>query len=116
MLIGNKIFDTVNCVYLMGILNVTTDSFYDGGKYNTIDKALNHCEQMINEGADIIDVGAQSTRPAFQEIGIEEETQRICDIVSHIKARFDIPISVDTYNYYVANASIGAGADMINDI
>ncbi|MCR5213721.1 MAG: dihydropteroate synthase [Eubacterium sp.] len=102
--------------YIMGILNITPDSFSDGGKYNGVDQALGHVEKMIEEGADIIDVGGESTRPGYIKIGIEEEINRVCDVVEAIKSRFDIPISIDTYKREVAKASLEAGADLINDI
>lgn len=98
MKIGNKVFDfTKDHTYVMGILNVTPDSFSDGGKFNEKDKALYHVEQMINEGADIIDVGGESTRPGYQKISIEEEIARVTGMLEAIKARFDIPVSIDTY-------------------
>ena len=116
MLIGNKEFDTRNHCYVMGILNTTPDSFSDGGKYNTDDLALKHVEQMIEEGAAIIDVGGESTRPGFEKISIEEEIDRTAKIIEKIKQRFDIPVSIDSYKYEVAKAALEEGADMVNDI
>ena len=116
MKIGNREFDTMNHTYVMGILNVTPDSFSDGGKWNRMDDALRHVEQMIQEGAAIIDVGGESTRPGYQMLSDEEEMERIVPVIAKIKSEFDIPISLDTYKSRVARAGIEAGADLINDI
>lgn len=116
MIIGNKHFEDRGRTYVMGILNVTPDSFSDGGKYNTLDASLKHVEQMIDEGADIIDIGGESTRPGFQLVGDEEELKRLVPVVEAVKKRFDIPVSVDTFHDKVAKKVLGAGADMINDI
>lgn len=116
MKIGNRIFDTTKHCYVMGILNVTPDSFSDGGSYSTIDDALRRTEQMINEGMDIVDVGGESTRPGYTMISNDEEISRIVPVIEAIRSRFDIPISLDTYKYKVAEAGISAGADLINDI
>ncbi len=116
MKIGNRIFETEKHTYVMGILNVTPDSFSDGGRFNTIDQALAHVEQMTAEGADIIDVGGESTRPGHQQISAEEEMERTAPVIEKIKERFDIPVSADTYKSEVARAALEAGADMINDI
>ena len=95
MIIGNKEFR--NHTYVMGILNVTPDSFSDGGKFNNIDSALKHTEQLINDGADIIDVGGESTRPNYTKISDEEEIERVVPVIEKIKADFDVPVSIDTY-------------------
>ena len=116
MIIGNKHFEDRGRTYVMGILNVTPDSFSDGGKYNTLDASLKHVEQMIDEGADIIDIGGESTRPGFQLVGDEEELKRLVPVVEAVKKRFDIPVSVDTFHDKVAKKVLDAGADMINDI
>lgn len=116
MKIGGRVFDLQAQTYIMGILNVTPDSFSDGGKYCQEDAALKHVEQMIAEGADVVDVGGESTRPGHQQISVEEEIQRTAPVIAKIKERFDIPISVDTYKTEVARAAIQAGADLINDI
>ncbi len=116
MLIGNKEFDTKNHTYVMGILNVTPDSFSDGGSWNNIDAALKHTEQMIEEGATIIDVGGESTRPGYTMISDEEEIGRVTPVIEAIKERFDTVISVDTYKSGVAEAAMKAGADLLNDI
>lgn len=114
--IGNRVFDTETRTYIMGILNVTPDSFSDGGRFNSFDRALAHVEQMAAEGADIIDVGGESTRPGHQQISAEEEVERTAPVIEKIKARFDIPVSIDTYKTEVARAALEAGADMINDV
>lgn len=116
MKIGNREFETDKHTYIMGILNVTPDSFSDGGKFDEMDAALTHVEQMIEEGADIIDVGGESTRPGHIQISEEEEIQRTAPIIEEIKSKFDIPVSVDTYKAKVAQAAVAAGADLINDI
>lgn len=114
--IGTRDFETTNHTYVMGILNVTPDSFSDGGNYKELDTALSRAEQMIEEGADILDVGGESTRPGYTQISEEEEIERITPVINRIKEYFDIPISVDTYKTKVAKAAIEAGADMVNDI
>ena len=97
MKIGNKVFDTEHETYVMGILNVTPDSFSDGGKWNSEDAALKHTEEMIQDGAAIIDIGGESTRPGHVRISDEEEIARVVPMIKTVKAHFDIPISVDTY-------------------
>lgn len=116
MQIGNRVFDFTNDAYIMGILNVTPDSFSDGGKYNTLDTMLFQTERMINEGASIIDVGGESTRPGYTMISDDEEIGRVVPAIKAIKQRFDIPVSLDTYKSRVAKAGVEAGADLINDI
>ena len=116
MKIGNKEFDTANHCYVMGILNVTDNSFSDGGKWNDLDRALFHAEEMIRDGADIIDVGGESTHPGYTMISDEEEIGRVVPVIEKLRERFDTPISLDTYKSGVAKAGILAGADMINDI
>lgn len=116
MIIGNKTFDTENHCYIMGILNVTPDSFSDGGKFNQLDAALRHAEEMIQEGADIIDIGGESTRPGHQVITDEEEIARVTPVIEAVKARFDVPVSIDTYKGTVTEAALQAGADLVNDI
>ncbi len=116
MRIGNRDFDTANKTYIMGILNVTPDSFSDGGRFNRPDAALFHAEEMIKEGADIIDVGGESTRPGHTVISVEEEINRVIPIIESITSRFDIPVSIDTYKSEVARQAIAAGACLVNDI
>lgn len=116
MIIGKKNFNTDEHGYIMGILNVTPDSFSDGGKYNHLDTAIKHAEEMIADGADIIDVGGESTRPGYTLISDEEEIERVLPVIESLKKEFDTPVSLDTYKSKVAKAGIEAGADLINDI
>ena len=116
MKIGNREFDIKNETYIMGILNVTPDSFSDGGKFNNLDAALHHAEEMIAEGADIVDIGGESTRPGHIVISEDEEIERVVPIIEAVKARFDVPVSIDTYKGNVAEAALQAGADLVNDI
>jgi dihydropteroate synthase len=116
MKIGKREFDIGAHTYIMGILNVTPDSFSDGGKWNDRDKALKHVEEMIEDGMDIVDIGGESTRPGYVRISDDEEISRIVPVIKDVKANFDIPISVDTYKSVVAREAVKAGADMINDI
>lgn len=116
MIIGNKTFDLDKHCYIMGILNVTPDSFSDGGKWNTLEAAKKHTADMIEEGASIIDIGGESTRPGFGRISDEEEIKRVVPAIEMVKKEFDIPVSIDTYKSGVAKAAIEAGADLVNDI
>lgn len=116
MKIGNKILEPSEKTYVMGILNVTPDSFSDGGSYTSIDTAMEQTEKMIQQGADIIDVGGESTRPGHVQIGDEEEIKRVVPVIREIKKKFDIPVSIDTYKSAVAKAALEAGADLLNDI
>ena len=116
MKIGSREFDIKKHTYVMGILNVTPDSFSDGGKFNRMDDALFHVEEMLKEGMDILDVGGESTRPGYTLLPEEEEIARVVPIIEAVKARFDVPISLDTYKSKVAEEGIRAGADLINDI
>lgn len=116
MIIGNKTFDFKKTAYIMGILNVTPDSFSDGGHYNNLDNALFHAQQLIQEGAAIIDVGGESTRPGHTPLSKEEEIQRVVPIIEAIHQRFDIPISIDTSKATVAKAALDAGASLVNDV
>lgn len=101
---------------IMGILNVTPDSFYDGGKYISIDSALHRAESIFNEGADIIDVGGESTRPGSMPVSVQEEIDRVCPVVEKIFREIGIRISVDTTKAEVAEEALKHGASMINDI
>lgn len=116
MKIGNREFDLMNNCYIMGILNVTPDSFSDGGKYNDMDRALRHVEEMMEEGMDILDIGGESTRPGYTLLSDEEEIHRVVPVIEKVKTEFNIPISLDTYKSAVAKAGLQAGADLINDI
>lgn len=116
MQIGKKNFDLTNEILIMGILNVTPDSFSDGGKFNTLDTSLKQVEKMITDGADLIDLGGESTRPGHTQISDAEEIDRVAPMIEAIRQRFDIPISIDTYKSIVGEAALKAGADLINDI
>ena len=116
MRIGDRSFDTTEHTYIMGILNITPDSFSDGGKWNTLDEALGHAEQMVKDGADIVDIGGESTRPGHEQITEEEEIERVVPVIEAVRARIDVPISIDTYKAKVAEAAVKAGADLVNDI
>lgn len=116
MIIGNKILDFKERTYIMGILNVTPDSFSDGGSYNNVELALKRAKEMMEEGVDIIDIGGESTRPGAEYVSEEEEINRVIPIVKAIKKELDVLISVDTYKSNTAKAAILAGADIINDI
>lgn len=115
MKINQKEFSLNQC-HIMGILNVTPDSFSDGGKWNRLDEALFHTEEMIKEGAEIIDIGGESTRPGYQKVTQEEEINRVVPYIEAIRKRFDIPVSIDTYKSAVAKEAILAGAGLVNDI
>ena len=113
---GNKEIILGERTLVMGILNVTPDSFSDGGKYNNLDSAMEQAEKLISEGADIIDVGGESTRPGHTQITSEEEISRVVPIIEKISKNLNTIISIDTYKYDVAEAAIKAGANIINDI
>lgn len=102
--------------YLMGVLNVTPDSFSDGGEFNQPLAALNQAQALAEKGADIIDVGGQSTRPGAPQISVEEELERVLSVIKVIRPKIDIPISVDTTRAIVAEQAVNAGADIVNDI
>lgn len=116
MKIGSRDFDLKNNTYIMGILNVTPDSFSDGGKYNRLDDALFHVEEMLSEGMDILDIGGESTRPGHTQISVPEEIDRVAPVIEAVKSRFEVPVSLDTYKGEVAEAGLRAGADLVNDI
>lgn len=116
MIIGNQEFLEEGHTYVMGILNVTPDSFSDGGRYNHLDAALKHTEQMIKDGAAIIDVGGESIRPGHEKITDQEEIDRILPVIEKIKQEFSVPVSLDTYKAAVAKEGIQAGADLLNDV
>lgn len=114
-LIGNKEFDLFNKSYTMGILNITPDSFSDGGKYLSKEEALKRALKIFEEGADIIDVGAESSRPGSEPVGEEEELKRLIPVLESLKD-LHIPISVDTYKAEVAKEAIKRGVSIVNDI
>ncbi|MBD2363260.1 dihydropteroate synthase [Anabaena minutissima FACHB-250] len=116
LVIRDRCFDWGQRTYLMGVLNVTPDSFSDGGKFNTPAAALSQAEALVAAGADIIDVGGQSTRPGAQQISLEAELNRVLPVLQVLRSNISVPISVDTTRAAVAKASVEAGADIINDI
>lgn len=116
MRIGNRDFARQGHTYVMGILNVTPDSFSDGGKYQRIDQALYHVEEMMQDGMDLLDIGGESTRQGYTTISAGEEIERVIPVLEAVKSRFNIPISLDSYKPEVAKAGIAAGTDLINDI
>src|SRR5690606_34778454 len=101
---------------VMGILNVTPDSFSDGGRFHALDAALRHAEQMLQDGAELIDIGGESTRPGAAQVGEQEELERVVPVVEAIAARLDVCISIDTSSPAVMSASAAAGAHLLNDV
>lgn len=114
--IGNKIFKFGKRTYIMGILNVTPDSFYDGGKYDKLERAIERARQMEKEGVDIIDIGGESTRPFSSPIDEKEEMNRVLPVIEALKNEIKVPLSIDTYKPRVAEKAIEKGVDMINDV
>ncbi len=112
----NKKIELGKRTLIMGILNVTTDSFSDGGDYADIEKAVARAKEMAAEGADIIDIGGMSTRPGHEDISIELEMERVIPVIKRISAELDTIISIDTYRYEVAEKALENGADIINDV
>jgi dihydropteroate synthase len=113
---GNLIYDLSSRTHIMGILNVTPDSFSDGGNYIDPEKAIAHGKRMAEEGADFIDIGGMSTRPGSEEISIEEEINRVIPVIKELNKEIKIPISIDTYRSEVADEALKNGAMMVNDI
>ena len=114
--IGDRIFDLSRQGLIMGILNVTPDSFSDGGRFFTAEKAVEHGLRMASEGAQIIDVGGESTRPGAGPVAAEEELSRVIPVIEELRARIDVTISIDTSKTQVARAAIQAGASIVNDV
>ena len=112
----NFCLDFSKKIYIMGILNITPDSFSDGGLYFDKFSAIDRANQMVEEGADIIDIGGESTRPGSEPISIEEELRRTIPVIEAIAGKIKVPISIDTYKSEVAKAALDAGASMVNDI
>ncbi|RDU34775.1 dihydropteroate synthase [Neobacillus piezotolerans] len=113
---GNHVLDYGKKTIVMGILNVTPDSFSDGGKFNAADRAVAHAREMVEYGADIIDIGGESTRPGHEPVSLEEELERVIPVIEALRKELDVPISVDTYKAEVARQSLMAGAHIVNDI
>ncbi len=116
LIIRERCFTWGQQTYLMGILNVTPDSFSDGGLFNTTSAALAQAQTMVDAGAEIIDIGGQSTRPGAEQITLTEELDRVLSVLQVIRPKITIPISVDTTRAEVAQAAVEAGADIVNDI
>ena len=114
--IRDRTFNWGERTYLMGILNVTPDSFSDGGEFNTLEKALSQAKDMLVNGVDIIDLGGESTRPNAEAVTVEEELQRVIPVIEKIRTESQISISIDTTKAIVAEKAIAAGADIVNDI
>ncbi|WP_404457034.1 dihydropteroate synthase [Oceanobacillus kapialis] len=112
----HKIYDLTERTHIMGILNVTPDSFSDGGHYNSVEKAVEQAVLLERNGADIIDIGGESTRPGHDPVGVEEEINRVVPAIKAIKENVSIPISIDTYKAETARRALEAGADIINDV
>jgi dihydropteroate synthase len=102
--------------HVMGIVNVTPDSFSDGGKYSSVERAVEHALQLIAEGADILDIGGESTRPGAAPVGLDEELRRVIPVIEALSKVTTVPLSIDTYKPEVMRAAIQAGADIVNDI
>jgi dihydropteroate synthase len=113
---GPYTLDTSKKTIVMGILNATPDSFSDGGKFNQVEMAVEHAKEMVANGADIIDIGGESTRPGFAAASLEEELERVIPVIKAISAQVRVPISIDTYKAEVAKQAIEAGAHIINDV
>ncbi len=114
--IGNKNFEIGKQTIIMGTLNVTPDSFSDGGKYFSIESAVNHAITMEKEGADIIDIGGESTRPGSKPVSLEEEINRVIPVLEELVKKIKIPMSIDTYKSKIAKKALDIGANIINDI
>ena len=114
--IGKRVFDVSRHGLIMGVLNVTPDSFSDGGEFLTADKAIERGLQMAAEGAHIIDIGGESTHPGSQPVTVEEELRRVIPVIENLRRKLDAPISIDTSKAEVARAAIQAGASIVNDV
>jgi len=113
--IGDKQFDLSRAI-VMGILNVTPDSFSDGGRFDRVEQALEHAMRMQREGADIIDIGGESTRPGAHSVTVDEELERVIPVIRAIRQHSSLPISIDTSKAEVMRAAVGEGANMVNDV
>lgn len=101
---------------VMGILNVTPDSFSDGGRYDTLERALDRAAELVNEGADLLDIGGESTRPGAESVSVDQELERVIPVIETVRARFNVPVSIDTSKPEVMRAAVAAGARLINDV
>ena len=116
MKIRDKEFDLSQRTFIIGILNITPDSFYDGGRFSNVDEAVRQGIKMAEEGADIIDIGGESTRPGSEPISLEEELSRVIPVIERLSQEIKTPLSIDTYKSIVAKKALDSGASMINDI
>ncbi|MDQ0418264.1 dihydropteroate synthase [Croceifilum oryzae] len=114
--VGNRELPIGERTLVMGILNVTPDSFSDGGNYQTVERALLHAKRLVDEGADLLDIGGESTRPGAETVPLDEELERVIPVVKRITSELDIPVSIDTYKAQVAKEAIQSGAHIINDV
>src|SRR3954447_20425512 len=114
--IGNGVVDLTSRKLIMGVLNVTPDSFSDGGEHYALGKAVQHALDMVEAGADIVDVGGESTRPRAEPVSLEEELNRIIPVIEKIRSKSDVTISIDTSKAAVADAAVKAGASVVNDV
>ncbi len=114
--IGDKTFDTSQRTIIMGILNVTPDSFSDGSRFLEVDEAVNHAKQMVIDGADIIDIGGESTRPSSSKVSYSEELIRVLPVIEQLSCDLSAPLSIDTYKVEVAEQAIKAGVSLVNDV
>src|ERR1043165_3457818 len=113
---GKHVYDLSSRTFIMGVLNVTPDSFSDGGKFLNPDDAIAHAKQMEQDGADFIDVGGMSTRPGAEEVSADEELKRVMPVIKALKNEIKIPVSIDTYRSGVADEALANGALIVNDI
>src|SRR5438034_3871617 len=114
--VGDRVFNVSRQGLVMGVLNVTPDSFSDGGNFFELEKAVEQGVRMAAEGADIIDIGGEATRPGAEPVSVKEELRRVIPVIEKLRAKIDIPISIDTSKSEVASAALDAGASIINDV
>ena len=114
--IGKKVFDLDERTLIMGILNVTPDSFSDGGRFYSVEKAVEHAVQMMHDGADIIDIGGESTRPGSLSVSVDEEINRVAPVLEELVDKVGAPISIDTYKSEIARMALDLGISMVNDV
>src|SRR2546427_11919521 len=114
--VGERVFNVSRQGLIMGVLNVTPDSFADGGNFFAAEKAIEHGVRMAAEGADIIDIGGESSRPGAEPVAAGEELRRVIPVIEKLRAKIDVPVSIDTSKSEVASAALDAGASIINDV
>ena len=116
MQIGSKQFDIGSRTFIVGILNVTPDSFFDGGAYNTVEQAVHRAKQFVADGADIIEIGGESSRPGYAPVEADAELDRVLPVLKELRHAIDVPIAIDTCKSVVAEAALQNGASLVNDI